>query len=108
MTGRSSPSRSISGMTSIYLRRSTLRCDLDIRRRLDIICSISQNIQTRAAPRPTTTIKNINVNSGAVVMLVIPLIRHGRRSSNELAGLLEQLRRLFRPAVILVAKARHF
>ena len=55
-----------------YPKRSPLRCGLDIRRSLDIICSTSQNIQTKAAPRPTTTIRNINVNSGAVVMLDIP------------------------------------
>jgi hypothetical protein len=55
-----------------YPRPSPLRCGLDIRRSLDIICSISQNIQTNAVPRPITTIKNINVNSGAVVMFNIP------------------------------------
>jgi hypothetical protein len=47
---------------------SPLRCGLNIRRR----DSISQNIQTNAAPRPTTTIKNINVNAGAVNMFNIP------------------------------------
>lgn len=51
---------------------SLLRCGLDIRRSLDIACSISQNIQTKAAPRATTTIKNINVNAGAVSMFNIP------------------------------------
>jgi hypothetical protein len=45
-----------------------LRCGPNIRRR----DSISQNIQTNAAPRPTTTIKNINVNAGAVSMFNIP------------------------------------
>ena len=43
-----------------------------LRRSLDIVCSISQNIQTNAVPRPTTTIKNINVNAGAVSMFNIP------------------------------------
>jgi len=51
---------------------SPLRCGLDIRRSLDIVCSISQNIQTNAVPRPTTTIKKINVNAGAVSMFNIP------------------------------------
>jgi hypothetical protein len=51
---------------------SLFRCGLDIRRSLDIACSISQNIQTKAAPRATTTIKNINVNAGAVSMFNIP------------------------------------
>jgi hypothetical protein len=46
-----------------------LRCG---RRSLDIVCSISQNIQTNAVPRPITTIKNINVNAGAVSMFDIP------------------------------------
>jgi hypothetical protein len=55
-----------------YPRRSPLRCGLDIRRSLDIVCSISQNIQTKAAPRAITTIKNINVNAGAVSMFNIP------------------------------------
>ena len=49
-----------------------MRCGLDIRRSRDIVCSISQNIQTNAVPKPTTTIKNINVNWGAVVMFNIP------------------------------------
>jgi hypothetical protein len=48
---------------------SPLRCGLNIRRRQD---SISQNIQTNAVPRPTTTIRNINVNAGAVSMFNIP------------------------------------
>ena len=52
--------------------RSPLRCSLDIRRSLDIVCSISQNIQKNAVPRPTTTIKKINVNAGAVSMFNIP------------------------------------
>ena len=51
---------------------SPLRCGLDIRRSLDIVRSISQNIQTNAIPRPTTTIKKINVNAGAVSMFNIP------------------------------------
>ena len=42
-----------------------------MRRSLDIR-SISQNIQTNAVPKPTTTIKNINVNWGAVSMFNIP------------------------------------
>jgi hypothetical protein len=52
-----------------YPRRPPLRCG---RRSLDIVCSISQNIQTKAAPRAITTIKNINVNAGAVSMFNIP------------------------------------
>jgi hypothetical protein len=55
-----------------YPNRSPLRCGLGIRRGLDFICSISQNIQTKAAPRAVTTIKNINVNAGAVSMFNIP------------------------------------
>jgi hypothetical protein len=54
-----------------YPMPSPLRCGLDIRRSLDI-CSTSQNIQMNAVPRPTTTIKNINVNAGAVSMFNIP------------------------------------
>jgi len=42
---------------------------LNIRRRRD---SISQNIQTSAVPRLTTTIKNIDVSAGAVNMFNIP------------------------------------
>jgi hypothetical protein len=59
-------------MSAGYPMRSPLRCGLDIRRSLDIVCSISQNIQTNAIPRPTTTTKNINVNAGAVSMFNIP------------------------------------
>jgi hypothetical protein len=55
-----------------YPTPSPLRCGLDIRRSLDIVRSISQNIQTNAVPRPITTIKNINVNAGAVSMFNIP------------------------------------
>ena len=43
-----------------------------LRRGFDAGCSISQNIQTNAVPRATTTIKNINVNAGAVSMFNIP------------------------------------
>jgi hypothetical protein len=39
---------------------------------LDVLCSISQNIQTKAAPRQITTIKNSSVNAGAVSMFNIP------------------------------------
>ena len=42
-----------------------------LRRGFDAGCSISQNIQTNAVPRATTTIKNINVNAGAVSMFNI-------------------------------------
>jgi hypothetical protein len=38
---------------------------------LDVLCSISQNIQTKAAPRQITTIKNSSVNAGAVSMFNI-------------------------------------
>jgi hypothetical protein len=38
---------------------------------LDIFCSISQNIQTKAAPRPITTIRNSKVNAGAESMFNI-------------------------------------
>lgn len=48
-----------------YLIRSLLRCGLDI------LCSISQNIQTKAAPRQITITKNSNVNAGAVSMFNI-------------------------------------
>jgi hypothetical protein len=38
---------------------------------LDIFCSISQNIQTKAAPRQVTITRNNNVNAGAVSMFNI-------------------------------------
>jgi hypothetical protein len=47
-----------------YPKRSLLRRGLDI-------CSISQSIQTKAAPRLTTTPRNSNVRPGAVSMVVI-------------------------------------
>jgi hypothetical protein len=49
-----------------YPKRSLLRCGLDT------ACSISQNIQTTAVPRPTTTPRNTNVKAGAVSMFSIP------------------------------------
>jgi hypothetical protein len=48
-----------------YPRRS-------LRRGFDAGCSISQNIQTKAVPRPTTTPRNTNVRAGAVSMFNIP------------------------------------
>jgi hypothetical protein len=42
------------------------------RRGFDIACSISQNIQTKAVPRPATTPRNTNVRAGAVSMFNIP------------------------------------
>jgi hypothetical protein len=45
---------------------------LDIWRGLAILCSSSQNIQTKAAPRPTTIQRNNNVNAGTVSMFNIP------------------------------------
>jgi hypothetical protein len=53
-----------------YLMRSLLRYGLAVRG-LDILCSISQNIQTKAAPRQITITKNSNVNAGAVSMFNI-------------------------------------
>jgi hypothetical protein len=38
---------------------------------LDALCSISQNIQTKAAPRQITITRNSNVNAGAVSMFNI-------------------------------------
>jgi hypothetical protein len=49
---------------SAYPRRSLLRRDL-------AICSTSQNIHTKAAPKPTTTPKNSNVRPGTVNMVNI-------------------------------------
>ena len=43
-----------------------------LRRGFDVDCSISQNIQTKAVPRPTTTPRNTNVRAGAVSMFNIP------------------------------------
>ena len=43
-----------------------------LRRGFDIACSISQNIQTKAVPRPATTTRNTNVRAGAVSMFDIP------------------------------------
>jgi hypothetical protein len=37
-------------------------------------CWISQNIQTNAVPRPTTTPRKTNVRAGAVSMVNIPYI----------------------------------
>jgi hypothetical protein len=51
---------------TVYPARSLLRCGLDT------VCSISQNIQTTAVPRPTTTPRNTNVKAGAVSMFSIP------------------------------------
>ena len=48
-----------------YPARSLLRYGLDV------LCSISQNIQTNAAPRQITISKNSNVNAGAVSMFNI-------------------------------------
>ena len=45
---------------------------LPLRRGFDVDCSISQNIQTKAVPRPTTTPRNTNVRVGAVSMFNIP------------------------------------
>ena len=54
--------------------RSPLRYDLDI------FCSISQNIQTKAAPKQVTITRNSNVNAGAVSMFNIP---HPMRSARQ-------------------------
>ena len=54
-----------------YLIRSLLRYGLAMWCGLDILCSISQNIQTKAAPRQITTIRNSNVSAGAVSMFNI-------------------------------------
>jgi transposase len=54
-----------------YLIRSLLRYGLAVRCGLDTLCSISQNIQTKAAPRPITIIRNNNVSAGAVSMFNI-------------------------------------
>jgi hypothetical protein len=51
---------------TVYPRRSLLRCGLDT------VCSISQSIQTMAAPRLMTTLSNTNVRAGAVSMFGIP------------------------------------
>jgi hypothetical protein len=53
-----------------YPKPSLLRCGLAID--FDVACSISQNIQTTAVPRPTTTPRNTNVKAGAVSMFSIP------------------------------------
>ena len=50
---------------SAYPTRSILRYGLEVFR------SISQNIQTKAAPRQTTITRNSNVNAGAVSMFNI-------------------------------------
>ena len=39
-----------------------------MRRGLEIVRSISQNIQTKPVPRPTTTPRNSKVKAGAVSM----------------------------------------
>jgi hypothetical protein len=66
-----------------YPMPSPLPCGLNIRRRRN---SISQNIQTNAVPRPTTTIKNINVNAGAVSMINIPYRANGVSANPISAG----------------------
>jgi hypothetical protein len=43
-----------------------------LRRGFDVGCSISQNIQTKAVPKLTTTPRNTNVRAGAVSMFNIP------------------------------------
>src|SRR5215212_5111863 len=56
-----------------------------LRRGFDVGCSISQNIQTKAVPRPTTTPRNTNVRAGAVSMFNIPdamQATYQRRQSN--------------------------
>src|SRR5256885_5260252 len=45
---------------------------LPLRRDFAVGCSISQNNQTKAVPRPTTTPRNNNVKAGAVSMFNIP------------------------------------
>lgn len=52
------------GETPAYPNRSLLLCGLDI-------CSISQRIQTKAVPRPTTTPRKSSVRPGAVSMVSI-------------------------------------
>ena len=52
------------GETPAYPNRSLLLCGLDI-------CSISQRIQTKAVPRPTTTPRKSSVKPGAVSMVSI-------------------------------------
>jgi hypothetical protein len=54
------------------------RCSVDypprspLRRGFAVGCSISQNNQTKAVPKPTTTPRNTNVRAGAVSMFNIP------------------------------------
>jgi hypothetical protein len=72
----------VAGVGVGYPRRPPLRSGLDIRRSLDIVCSISQNIQTNAVPKAITIIKNINVSSGAVVMFN-PLMRREQQPAAE-------------------------
>jgi hypothetical protein len=43
-----------------------------LRRGFAVGCSISQNNQTKAVPRPTTIPRNTNVRAGAVSMFNIP------------------------------------
>jgi hypothetical protein len=45
---------------------------LPLRRGFAVGCSISQNNQTKAVPKPTTTPRNTNVRAGAVSMFNIP------------------------------------
>jgi hypothetical protein len=54
-----------------YPKRSLLRFGLAIG--LEAACPISQNIQTTAVPRLTTTPRNTNVKAGAVSMFSIPV-----------------------------------
>jgi hypothetical protein len=61
-------------LIAYYPTRSLLRYGLDI------FCSISQNIQTKAAPRQITITRNSNVNAGAVSMFNT-FIRCKRRTS---------------------------
>ena len=58
------PERPLEKAPSASPKRSPLRRDLDI-------CSTSQNIHTKAVPRPTTTPKNSNVRPGTVNMVNI-------------------------------------
>ena len=53
------------------LRRSAYPVRSPFRYGLDIFCSISQSIQTMAAPKQVTITRNSNVSAGAVSMFNI-------------------------------------
>jgi len=81
-----------------------LRYDLDIRCGLLIRCSISQNIQTKAAPKATTIQIKSNVNAGAVSMFNIPdamQTAHQRMESNT-ASVMETPRSRFKSPLLVL------